>query len=191
MSPDQVKLMIQRAASRQRPAFRARLGLLKTNTRVQLANIDGLSGEAVPNLEVMQHFGFTSTPPDGTQAIVLPLGGRTSASVIIATEHSAHRLQLDNRGEAAIYTDDGTCVYVKRGGQVLIKADTRVLIDCPLTETSGDLAVGGDISAAGDITDRSSGTDGSSMSAMRAVFNGHTHDENGSSGPTDQPNQQM
>lgn len=190
MSPDQVKLMIERAASRQRPAFRARLGLLKADTRVQLANIDGLSGEAQPDIEVMQHFGFTSTPPDGTQAIVLPLGGRTSASVIIATEHAAHRLHLDNRGEAAIYTDDGTWVYLKRGGHVHIKAATRVLIECPLTETTGDLLVGGDINAVGNITDLVN-DDGASMASSRAVFNGHTHPENDSGGPTDQPIQQM
>lgn len=190
MSPDQVKLMIERAASRQRPAFRARLGLLKTATRVQLANIDGLSGETQPDIEVMQHFGFTSTPPDGTQAIVLPLGGRTSASVIIATEHSSHRLKLDNRGEAAIYTDDGTLIHLKRGGQVHIKAATRVLIECPLTETTGDLQVGGDINAVGNITDLINGA-GASMASSREVFNGHTHPENGAGGPTDQPNQQM
>lgn len=190
MSPDQVKLMIERAASRQRPAFRARLGVLKINARVQLANIDGLSGETQPDIEVMQHFGFTSTPPDGTQAIVLPLGGRTSASVIIATEHAAHRLKLDNRGEAAIYTDDGTWVYLKRGGQVHIKAATRVLLECPLTQTTGDLLVGGNVDAVGEITDRIE-SGGSSMADSREVFNDHTHPENDNGGPTDQPIQQM
>jgi phage baseplate assembly protein V len=182
--------MIARSATRQRPAFRARLGRLNMAARVQLATVDGLADEPLPDLELMQQFGFTSTPPDGTQAVVIPLGGRTSASVIIATEHAQHRLVLNDRGEAAIYAQGGTWVHVKLDGEVHVKASTRVLIDSALTETTGDLRVGGNIEAVGDITDQVD-ADGVSMAAGRAIYNGHNHDENDSGGPTDQPNQQM
>lgn len=190
MSPHMVREQIARAMSQVRAAFRARLGKLNLVRPVQLANVDGLAGEAQPGLELMQHFGFTSAPPDGTQAIVVPLGGRTSASVIVATEHAQHRFVLNERGEVAIYTNDGTWIHLKRSGQVHVKSAARVLIECPLTETTGDLVVGGDVTAAGNIKDMAQG-DGKTMAMMRATYNGHTHPENGASGPTGQPNQAM
>ncbi|MBU0915801.1 MAG: phage baseplate assembly protein [Gammaproteobacteria bacterium] len=190
MSPAAIKAQVARALSLLRAPFRAVIGKLAMAKPVQLANVDGLAGEPVPGLELMQHFGFTSTPPDGTTAIVVPLGGRTSASVIVATEHSAHRLVLNERGEAALYTQDGSWVHLKREGQVHIKAGVRVLIESPLTETTGSLLVGGNVAAVGSITDQVDG-DGTSMQAMRDVFNDHVHEENNNSGPTDQPTQQM
>lgn len=190
MSPEQIRRMIERSAARQRPAFRARLGKLDASAGVQLVTVDGLAGESQDDLELMQHFGFTSTPPDGTQAIVVPLGGRTSASVIVATEHSAYRLKLNDRGEVALYTEDGSWVYLKLGGQVHVKAATRVLIESPLTETMGNLLVGGNVSAVGTITDMID-SGGVAMDAMRTTFNDHDHVENDNGGPTDPPTQQM
>lgn len=190
MSPAAIKAQVARALASLRAPFRAVIGKLAMAKPVQLANVDGLAGEPVPGLELMQHFGFTSTPPDGTTAIVVPLGGRTSASVIVATEHSAHRLVLNERGEAAIYTQDGSWVHLKREGQVHIKAGVRVLIESPLTETTGSLRVGGNVAAVGTITDLVD-SGGAAMSSMRDTFNEHDHDENNNSGPTDPPNQQM
>lgn len=190
MSPAAIKAQVARALSLLRSPFRAVIGKLAMAKPVQLANVDGLAGEPVPSLELMQHFGFTSTPPDGTTAIVVPLGGRTSASVIVATEHSAHRLVLNERGEAALYAQDGSWVHLKREGQVHIKAGVRVLIESPLTETTGNLLVGGNVAAVGNITDLVE-SGGAAMSAMRETFNDHDHDENNNSGPTDPPNQQM
>jgi len=45
---------------------------------------------------------------------VLPLGGRTSDGIMIATEHSSYRLQGLESGEVAIYTDEGASIVLKR-----------------------------------------------------------------------------
>lgn len=174
MSPSQIREQIARAMAGMRAAFRGVLGQLKPSTPIQTASVDGLAGEALPGVEVWQHFGFTSTPPDGTHVIVVPLGGRSSASVIVATEHAAYRLQLTELGEAAIYNQDGDHVWIKRGGRIEVKASVEVSIDSPLTTMTGDLAVGGNIAAVGTITDKL-GAGGKSMDQMRDTYNGHTH----------------
>lgn len=174
MSPSQIREQIARAMAGMRAAFRGVLGQLKPSTPIQTASVDGLAGEALPGVEVWQHFGFTSTPPDGTHVIVVPLGGRSSASVIVATEHAAYRLQLTELGEAAIYNQDGDHVWIKRGGHIELKASVAVTIDAPQTTTTGNLTVRGNVAALGTIKDKFA-SGGVSMDQMRDTYNGHTH----------------
>jgi len=190
MSPRQLQEAIRRAMAGVRAGFLGVLGNVKRTSPVQTATVDGLAGEAIPGVELWQQFGFTSAPPQGTHAIVLPLGGRTSASVIVATEHTAFRLVLNQAGEAAIYNQDGDYVWLKRNGHIKVKAALNVTIDAPTINATGNLAVAGNISAGANITAVGSITDklgsgGSSMDAIRTVFNGHNH----ASGPA--PNQHM
>ncbi|MGL9774685.1 MAG: phage baseplate assembly protein domain-containing protein [Sodalis sp. (in: enterobacteria)] len=39
-------------------------------------------------MELFQHYGLTSVPPASTMAVVLPVGGRTRHSIVIASKHS-------------------------------------------------------------------------------------------------------
>jgi phage baseplate assembly protein V len=189
MSPRQIKEMLARAQQGVRSAFRGVLGQLSTNQPIQLASIDGLAGEAIGGLELFQQFGCTSAPPEGSTVIVLPLGGRTSASVILATEHGAYRLRVA-AGEVALYNQDGDHVWLKRNGRISVKASAQVEIDAPMVRITHDLAVGGNLTAVGSITDKAD-SGGESMEQMRGVFNDHDHDEHNTSGPTGRPNQSM
>jgi phage baseplate assembly protein V len=180
MSPQQIANQIRRALGNVRSAFRAVLGQLDSGKPVQLANIDGLAGEPLPGIEVFQQFGITSTMPPGTTVIALPLGGRTSASVIVASEHAAYRLKLTAAGEVAIYNQDGDHVWIKRNGQIVIKASVQVAIDAPLVTALHDLAVGGNVTVGGNLTAAGAITDmaaagGQSMQGMRDTYNGHHH----------------
>jgi len=165
MSPRQIKDLMARMQQGVRSAFRGVLGQIDTSKPIQLANIDGLAGEAIGGLELFQQFGCTSAPPAGSTVIVLPLGGRTSASVILATEHGAYRLHVA-AGEVALS----------------VKASVQVEIDAPMVRTTHDLAVGGNLTAVGTITDKAS-SGGKSMDQMRNAYNGHTH----GSSPTPTP----
>lgn len=197
MSPDQVKRAIRIAMAGVRSAFLGVVGNVKRTSPIQRATVDGLASEAIPGVELWQHFGFTSTPPAGTQAIVLPLGGRTSASVIVATEAAAVRLVLNQAGEVAIYNQDGDYVWLKRNGHIKVKSALEVTIDAPTTNVTGNLAVAGNVSAGGNVTAIGTITDklgagGKAMDQMRATFNGHDHNEsNTTGGHTATPNQAM
>ena len=75
-------------------------------------------------------------------------------------------------------------VWFKEGGEVVVKATTKVTIDAPLTHCTGNLT------AAGTIKDLSASS-GVTMDAMRTAYNGHNHTEQGDGQPTSPPNTPM
>lgn len=181
-----IQRAIEKAANSIRRPFRAVLTAIKLVSAIQLVQAEALQGETLQDNELMQHYGFTSAPLAGTQMIVLPLGGKTAHGVIIATEHGTYRFKLEAGGEVALYTDEGDHVYLKRGRVIeietetlLVKAGTKVRLETPLVETTGE------IKADLDITDRNA-TAPKTMSGMRTAFNNHRHPETGSTtGTTD------
>lgn len=172
MTLDIIRREISRSLAGVRQAFRGVLGSVDKTKAVQLVNLEGLSGEALQATELFQHFGFTSAPPAGTQVIILPLGGKTSAAVIVATENGNYRLQLGADGEAAMYNEWGDHVWLKQGGVMEVVAATTVAITSPAVTLSGSLHVVGNITSDADIGDQG-GT--KTMAGMRGVFNPHTH----------------
>lgn len=123
----------------------------------------------------------------------------------IEYDRAAHKLTAHVVGGTLDATVDVSATITSP----LIKAvaSTKVLCDSPLTECTGNLLVAGGISCAGtygstggkiqtpgDI--QSTGGEVSdkvrAMSADRAIYNQHTHPENGTGGgTTSQPNQQQ
>lgn len=95
-----------------------------------------------------------------------------------------YRLQGLKTGEVALYDDIGQCVHLTRGG-ILIKGAGLPMV---ITDTP-KLRVEAPIECTGDITDNAE-SGGSSMAAMRAVYNNHDHPGD-SGGTTSKPNQGM
>lgn len=114
---------IRKALSGLRLAFRGVLTRITTTGGVQTAQVAGLAPEGLEGIEMFQQYGFTAAPPEGAMAIVLPLGGRTSHGIVIATEHSSYRLQGLESGEVAIYTDEGASVVLKRNRIIAVECD--------------------------------------------------------------------
>lgn len=141
---DQVDRRIARALGGLRHAFRAVITLVRTGAGVQLAQADGVAGEQLQDAEVFQHYGITSNPPAGSMAVVLPLGGKTSHGIVIATEHAQYRLVGLESGEVALYSDEGDSVWLKRGRVIevttqtlRINAETAVEITTPTLTVTG------------------------------------------------------
>ncbi|MCA8183836.1 phage baseplate assembly protein V [Burkholderia vietnamiensis] len=139
---------LDRALAGVRQAYRAVISLCASDTPVQLAQVDGLAGETTPDVEVFQHYGMTSNPPAGSMAVVIPLGGKTSHGVIVATEHASYRIQGLQRGEVALYTDEGDSIVFRRGRIIdigtetlNIKATKQVNIDTPDVNVTHQLNV--------------------------------------------------
>ena len=141
---------IGRALGKIRLAFRGVITLVKAAGNVQLLQVDGLAGEQLQDNELFQHYGFTSNPPPGTMAIILPIGGKTAHGVIIATEHGSYRVDLRS-GESAIYDNQGQKVHLTRDGIVIDGAGKPVTVQntpsvdfiTPQVNLSGDLTVEG------------------------------------------------
>lgn len=114
---------IRKALGGIRLAFRGVLTRITSTGGVQTAQLAGLATEGLQGVEVFQQYGFTTVPPEGAMAIVLPLGGRTSHGIVIATEHSSYRVQGLESGEVAIYTDEGASIVLKRNRIIAAECD--------------------------------------------------------------------
>lgn len=132
--------------------------------------------DALPRLP---EYGFTSFPLPGANALVIFPTGDRSNGVIVATDDPRYRIKLQS-GEAALYDDLGKKVHLTRTGivvdaagqdvtvnnaaRVTINATTAVIMNTPLLKVSGDI-----------IDNYGSNT--RTMSGMRTVYNGHTHND--------------
>lgn len=140
---------IRRALRAVRLPYRARLTSRNDAPSLQLAQADALAGEQAQAVEILQQFGFTSGIPAGSDLIVLPLAGRTEASVIIATENAACRLKV-GPGEVRMYSQEGAYIHIKSGRVVEMDCDElRIAVKNGVTLTAGQ---GVNISAGGGIT---------------------------------------
>lgn len=126
---------IRRAMAGVRQGFRGVLTRTRSTGSVQLVQGDGVAGEQLQDNELFQHYGFTSHPLPGTMAVILPVGGKTSHGIVIATEHGSYRLKALAPGEVALYTDEGARIVMKRGR--LIETDCDVFkVNCKTWEVN-------------------------------------------------------
>lgn len=194
---DIIQRAIGKAMAGVRTAFRAVLTNINSSTPIQLIQADGLAGEQLQDNELMQHYGYTSVPPDGTQVVVLPIGGKTAHGIIIATEHAKYRLKGLKAGEAALYDDLGQSIVLTRSGIVVKGAGLPIIIEdtpsvtakTPTFHMTGNLQVDGDISNGGNVaTQGNTSVQGNitaqgeiidhgnkAMSGMRDQYNTHHH----------------
>ncbi|ECM1814052.1 phage baseplate assembly protein V [Salmonella enterica subsp. enterica serovar Newport] len=115
---------INQALARIRQAFRILIGATDSAAAVQRIQAQGIGNENLRGIELFQQYGFTSHPLPGTMGIVLPLGGVSSHSIVIATEHGAYRLKSLQPGEVALYTDEGAKIVLKRGKLIEVDCET-------------------------------------------------------------------
>lgn len=169
-----VREQVTRVMSNFRHAFR---GTAARNNHGVLIGIEmeGLAGESISG-ELMQHYGYTSAPLPGAEFLVIPVGGNSKHTVVIASEDGRYRVQLKD-GEVALYTDEGDCIHMKRGRLIeietdtlLVKARTKVRFETPVVEMSTDVLVEKDIKANGEVEDQVR-----SMRLDRDIYNEHDH----------------
>ena len=191
-----------------RQAFRGTLNLVKSADNIQKVQVSGLADETLQDVELMQQFGLTSVPPAGTQVVVLPMGGETTHSIVIATENGSFRVKNLKSGETAVYDESGSTIILKQGRLIEIDCDilkitasTKVEISSPLVETDRVLTAQGKINGNGGMaiqggsgasfTGNVTQTKGSFTTDSDVIANGkslvnHTH-RGDSGGMTGQP----
>lgn len=168
---------IRRALGKIRLAFRGKGGAINTAGPVQLVDGEGLKDEPIRGAELMQHYGFTATPPAGFMYVAVPVGGKTAHSVMVATEHGTYRMKGLKTGEVALYTDEGDSIVLKRGRLIEVttqtlrintevmevNAATKIDLNTPMVTASHQLTVQENITGNGSIAiTNNSGTGGTS-----------------------------
>jgi phage baseplate assembly protein V len=163
---DDIRREVDRGLRGVRSAFRGVLRGITRTTQVQRARFGGLAGEELADAEVMQHFGFSSAIPEGADVIVVPVGGRTAQSVVIASELGSVRIQLGAAGETVIYSQWGDRVHLRQDRSILIQAASQVNVQAPLATFSGNVQVAGNVQIAGNlsVTGTSTGTGAATFS---------------------------
>lgn len=203
-----IKQQTETALGAVRQAFRGTLNLVKSADNIQKVQVSGLADETLQDVELMQQFGLTSVPPAGTQVVVLPMGGETTHSIVIATENGSFRVKNLKSGETAVYDESGSTIILKQGRLIEIDCDilkitatTKVEISSPLVETDRVLTAQGQINGNGGMaiqggsgasftgnvnqTGGSITTDGDVVASNKSLVS-HTH-RGDSGGTTGQP----
>lgn len=157
-----VQRQIARGMGQVRQAF---LGIVARGGSKML-QLTGLADEVLDETELIQQVGFSSHIPDGCRVVVIPLQGKTSRSVVIATDGAP----------IVIHVAEGeTCIYDQFGHSVWLKEDGTHIKGGDLFVDDGNLYV-----KKGDVIDQK-GT----MQEMRDIYNIHNN------GNTPQPTPQM
>ena len=149
-------------------------------------------GDVRDNVEDFEPYGLTCEPMPGAEVLAVSIGGDREHTICICHPDRRCRPTGLQDGEVCLYDWKGRKVFLSASGiqvdgvsdPVTVKTSASVEIDAPTVHCSGNLNVDGTITAKGTINDLS-GNGGSSMDAMRAVFNTHTHNHGS------QPDQQM
>lgn len=128
---------------------RGTLKLLDDAKKFQAVQVELLEDEIRDDVERIQEYGFTSVPLEGAETVVAFIGGRRDHGVVIKCDDRRYRLKGLEKGEVAMYTDQGDKVVFKRGGTLEIHASTKVKIFSPLVEMTTDLKVTGNVEVVG------------------------------------------
>lgn len=171
----------------------------------------GRGEETIDNREYLQHYGYTSRPLEGAEIIIIREGGHF---VAVASDDRRYRISLEagevalytDEGDK-IHLKRGRIIEITGGEKIIastkvaeitaaesatvttpeltVVASTKVTMTTPLLELSGNLTVGGTAAITGALSSGTSVADpAGTMQAMRDVYNGHTHPENGDGGGT-------
>lgn len=171
---------------------RAVIRLIDDTGGIQKIQAGLMANETRSGIERFQEYGFTSVPHEGAEAAVMFIGGMRDHGIIIATEDRRYRIKAMEGGEVALYTDEGDKIHLKRGNKIDVETGT-FKIDCEefvVNASSNASFYTPILRADNDIIDNFV-SNPDSLAGMRSIFNGHTHAENDSGGPTDPPNSTM
>jgi phage gp45-like len=126
---------------------------------------DGKALQLRDKTPVLQHYGFSSNPPPGSDAAIIALGGDANQVLVIATGNREFRIPMPSGG-AVIHDNDGHFIKIIPGqgihslgvllqdgdstingetlvnGNMTVVAPANVILDAPAVSTTGNLAAG-------------------------------------------------
>lgn len=140
--------------------------LINDGAKLQRMQISALKGELRDDVNRYQNYGFTSHPRPGSAVVTVAVGGnRNHLAIVVADDPRARKKDLAE-GEVAIYHHSGDYILLKNGGEievvsaskvtvispeVTVTASTKVKLDTPTCEMTGNLTVQGDATVQGTV----------------------------------------
>lgn len=74
--------------------------------RMQLVQVEGLSGEVLDRVERIQNYGLTSHPHPEAEVLLVAVGGIRQFPMAVAVDDRRYRILNLQRGEVCLYTDE-------------------------------------------------------------------------------------
>jgi hypothetical protein len=96
---------------------RAVIGNLNTDTGFQTVQAKTLADDVRDDVELFEPYGFTSSPPAGSEALVFSVGGDGSHLVALAAGSRTVRLAV-GAGEVAVYNEAGASIVLRDDGSI-------------------------------------------------------------------------
>ena len=75
--------------------------------------LSGLKSESPEDVYRPQSHGISSVPPEGSEGLILSLGGRSDRMVALGYEHKDYRPKNSPAGTAVLYDDKGNVIFSK------------------------------------------------------------------------------
>ncbi|MFB2709770.1 phage baseplate assembly protein V [Aeromonas veronii] len=139
-------------------ADRAIVTLVNDALQRQNLQLKVLADEGADDVERFQNYGHTSVPPEGSEAIVLGLGGARAGLVAIAVEHKGFRPKGLEAGDSCLYHLEGHNLTLGKEGlaalsakSVITTAEEQTLTISPENEILGALHVTLNITTDADV----------------------------------------
>ena len=98
---------------------RAVMGGVSTSTRLPSMQVTTTADDADDDVEMFEQYGFASVPPNGSEGVVLRVGGVRANSIGICFGDRGGRIEGLAQGEVAIYN-------ASNGAQVVIRNDGNI-----------------------------------------------------------------
>jgi phage baseplate assembly protein V len=99
---------------------RAVIKRTNSDRKMQDAQVGLLAGEVRDGVEHFEAYGFTSRPHPGAEGVFLSITGNRDHGALVCVGDRRYRLKALADGEVAMYTDEGTQIVLKKGGDVQI-----------------------------------------------------------------------
>lgn len=132
-------------------ATRAIVELIDTDTALTTLKIKISENESLEDIEHFEPYGFTANPPAGSEALVISVGGRREHSVVLQVASRKYRLVGLKPGDVALYNMNGDKIVMAANGETTLKVATKVIMECPNFEITGDLKLNGNMNLQGDL----------------------------------------
>ena len=177
---------------------RGRITTSNDGGNVQLLQVQLGANELRDNTPRLGEYGFNSNPPEGSDAVLVFVGGDRSNGVVVGTGNQTLRFKNLAIGESVLYDSRGQSVYLSASGiqvnggglPVTVSNASSVTLDTPTVHITGNVQIDGNvnvngtIAAVGNISSAASiiatediGDQGGSktMADMRATYDEHSH----------------
>lgn len=113
-----------------------------------------LCGPANEIREECEHFlpyGFSSKPLAGAHVVLVFPKGKRELPLAVVVSDPRHRPKDLADGETILHNHVGDYIWIKADGTIEVKASSKVTVDAPEAEFTGNLTVRGDLQVDGTI----------------------------------------